>query len=196
MRRLAMVLAIAALVAAPTTVLAAEPFSAVLTPEAEVPPASGDGSGSASVTISDDGTSITYEVTYQGLSGPAGAAHIHFGAADVAGPVIIPLEVGDSPFSGTSSEADYAAPSDAAAPQTWAEALDAIRAGDTYINVHTEAFPGGEIRGQLAELPDTATPGSEVDNRSAAPSLPAIVLALLGFAILVFALRRFWFGRV
>lgn len=195
MRRIAVLLAVAALVAAPATVLAAEPFSAVLTPEAEVPPASGDGSGTASVTISDDGTSISYEVTYDGLSGTAGAAHIHYGAADVAGPVIIPLEVGDSPFSGTFSEADYAAPSDTTAPQTWADALEAIRAGDTYVNVHTEAFPGGEIRGQLAELPDTATAGSGLASGLKALSLPAILLGVFGIAILAFALRRFWFSR-
>ncbi len=195
MKRIAMLLAVAALVAAPAVVFAAEPFSATLTPEAEVPPATSDGSGTASVTISDDGTEITYEVTYQGLTGPAGASHIHFGAADVAGPVIIPFAVGDSPFSGTVGEADYVTPGDATLPQTWADALDAIRAGDTYVNVHTELFPGGEIRGQLAELPDTATPASDVVTRSTDPSMPAILLALLGLAVFVFAMRRFQFGR-
>src|SRR5687767_2632680 len=107
MKRLAVFLAIMAILVAPVTVLAAEPFSAVLTPGAEVPPATSDGSGTAAVTISDDGTSVSYEIAYQDLSGPVGAGHIHFGGADVAGPVMIPFEVGDSPFSGTFAEADY-----------------------------------------------------------------------------------------
>lgn len=164
MRRIAVFLATIALLAAPAVVLAAEEFSAQLSGAAEVPPVSGDGSGSASVTISDDESEITYEVSYENLSGPAAAAHIHYGAADVAGGVILPLEVGDSPFSGTLTEADFT-PLDGG-PQTFAEALTAIQDGNTYVNIHTEANPGGEIRGQLTLVlldtpepspPDTAT---------------------------------------
>lgn len=193
MKRLAMLLAVAALVAAPATVLAAEPFSATLTPEAEVPPVTSEGSGSASVTISDDETEIAFEVTYQDLSGPVTAAHIHYGDPTVAGGVIFPLAHGDSPFSGTLTEAEFT-PLDGG-PQTYAEALAAIRDGDTYINVHTDANPGGEIRGQLQELPDTATGVDEIADGSAGFSTPAVVLALLGLAVFVFALRRFQFGR-
>src|SRR3972149_4037373 len=65
------------------------------------PPPSCRGSGTASVTISDDESDIAYEVTYQDLTGPVLAAHIHYGAEDEAGGVILPLAAGASPFSGT-----------------------------------------------------------------------------------------------
>ncbi|HUG47167.1 MAG TPA: CHRD domain-containing protein [Candidatus Limnocylindria bacterium] len=204
MRRASLFLAIAALVAAPVAVFAAEPFSAELTVEAEVPPPTVPdgytGSGSATATISDDGTSIDYEVTYDGLTGPPIASHIHFGATGVAGPVILPLAHGDSPFSGTLTEADFT-PADGG-PQTFAEALDAMRDGDTYVNVHTEENGPGEIRGQLMAADDgpDATPAPtppdththEVGAASDAGSLPvALLLALIGLAIVVAGLRRF-----
>lgn len=191
MKKAAVFLAIAAIMAAPLTVLAAEPFSAVLTPDAEVPPADcGDNAcaGDATVTISDDGSSIDYEVSYENLTGAVTGSHIHFGGADVAGPVMIPFEHGDSPFSGTFNEADYAAAD--GIPDTWEGALDAIREGNAYVNVHTEQNPGGEIRGQLEALPDTAV--GESTGPTSVLSLGSILLAILGAAILTVALRRAW----
>jgi len=193
MRLSAMILAIAGLVAAPTLVLAAEPFTAPLTTAAEVPPVTGDGSGTASVTISDDETEIAYEVTFENLTGPAVAAHIHYGDTEVAGGVIFPLAHSDSPMSGTLTEADFT-PLDGG-PQTYAEALAAIRDGMTYINVHTEANQGGEIRGQLRELPDTAASPDGVIDGTAFLSTPAMLLALFGAAVLILALRRISFVR-
>lgn len=191
MKRAAVFLAIAAMVAAPATVFAAEPFSATLTPGAEVPPVTGvDASGTGSATISDDAMSIDYQVTYQGLTGPAGAAHIHWGSETEAGPVMLPLAVGDSPFSGTLTEADFTPVE--GGPQTWEEGLQAIRDGMTYINVHTEANPGGEIRGQLEALPDTAVGDQETGVMTYAPSVLSIALALFGAIVLAFALRRAW----
>lgn len=190
MRRASVLLGIAALVAVPAVALAAELFSANLTPEAEVPPATSEGSGSATVTISDDETQIDYEVTYADLSGPAGAAHIHYGAADVAGGVILPLAVGASPFSGTLTEADFT-PVDGG-PQTFAEALAAIRDSLTYVNVHTEDNPGGEIRGQLELIPDSATEPAGMVTGSAATLL---LLTVVGLAVFLFAFRRFSFSR-
>jgi len=184
MKRASLLLATIALLAAPLVALAAEPFSATLTTGAEVPPVSGTGTGLATATISDDATEIAYEVSYEGLTGAVQAAHIHFGAADVAGGVIFPLAHGASPFSGTLTEADFT-PLEGG-PQTFAEALAAIREGNTYINVHTQANPGGEIRGQLDALPDTAT------SDTPAASLPwTIALAALGLIFLLGVMRRF-----
>ncbi len=194
MRRLGMVLAIAALMAAPSAVFAAEPFSAPLDGESEVPPiADLLASGTASVTISDDESEIAYEVTYQDLTGPVTAAHIHYGDTDEAGGVIFPLAHGASPFSGTLTEADFM-PVDGG-PQTYEEALDEIREGLTYVNVHTAANEGGEIRGQLNELPDTAAPG-ETQAQLGALSVPLLLLAVFALAVVVFTSRRFGFNRV
>jgi len=194
MRRLAALLAIAALLSVPAMVLAAEQFTASLTTEAEVPaptlPDGYTGSGSASATISDDETEIEYEVNYENLTGPPVASHIHWGAVGAAGPVILPLAHGDSPFSGTLTEADFVAVD--GGPQTFAEALDAMRAGDTYINIHTETNGPGEIRGQLRVVPDTATAEAAP---SPAAGMPVMLLALVGVAAFLFALRRFSFRR-
>jgi hypothetical protein len=129
------------------------PLSVDLGPAEEVPATTSNGGGRFTATISDDGTEITYEVSYQNLTGPVTAAHIHFGPPGVAGPIIIPLAIGSSPFSGTFNGTDFVAPADPTAPQTWPAVLNAIRAGVTYANVHTDAFPGGEIRGQLLFRP-------------------------------------------
>ncbi len=187
MKRAAMLLAIVGLLTLPLTALAAaEPFSANLTTGAEVPPVTGEGTGLASVTISDDGTSIDYEVSYQDLTGPVAAAHIHFGSETEAGGVIFPLEHGASPFAGTLTEADFT-PLEGG-PQTYEEALDAIRDGMTYVNLHTAAHEGGEIRGQLLAVPDTATTAPD----QAPSALPwTLVLAAIGLAVLVPVARRF-----
>jgi hypothetical protein len=190
MRRASALLAITALLAAPAAVFAAEPFAAELTAEAEVPaptvPDGYAGSGSATATISDDASSIDYEVTFEGLTGPPVASHIHWGAVGEAGPIILPLEHGDSPFSGTLTEADFT-PAEGG-PQTFAEALDAIRDGNTYVNIHTEANGPGEIRGQLMEIPDTATGDSET---AVAGGQTALVLVLVAAAAFLLTFRRF-----
>jgi hypothetical protein len=194
MRRAAALLAIAALMTVPVIALAAEQLSASLTPDAEVPaptlPDGYTGSGSASATISDDESQIEYEVSYQNLTGPPVASHIHWGAVGEAGPVILPLAHGDSPFSGTLTEADFA-PAEGG-PQTFAEALDAIRDGMTYVNIHTEANQPGEIRGQLQLVPDTATAEPAA---SPAAGMPVMLLALVGLAAFLVAARRFSLRR-
>jgi hypothetical protein len=206
MRRTTVLLAIVILLAAPVAVLAADELTAELTPEAEVPaptlPDDYEGSGSASATISDDESEIAYEVSYENLTGPPVASHIHFGAEGVAGGIILPLAHGDSPFSGTLTEADFT-PVDGG-PQTYAEALEAIRAGDTYINIHTEQNAPGEIRGQLTMVsgPDEATPpptsmsGSEIRAPGASPMMFVLVLALAGLVAFVVAFQRLRTRRV
>ncbi len=184
MKRTALLILVLAAFAAPGIALAAgHGFSAELTTEAEVPaPTGSEGSGSATATINENG-SIDYEVSFEDLTGPPVAAHIHFGAVGVAGPVILPLAHGDSPFSGTLTEAEFT-PAEGG-PQTYDEALDAIRDGMTYVNVHTEKNGAGEIRGQLLALPPT-------DASSASTGMP-IGMALLAFGAvaLLLGFRRF-----
>ena len=94
--------------------------------------------GSFSYTI--DGNGLCYTLTARDLSAPATAAHIHVGPRNVAGPVVVPLQV----VSGTDWTVDTCTTASAAV-------LSAIEAnpGAYYINVHNVDFPGGEIRGQL-----------------------------------------------
>lgn len=205
MTRAAILLAIIALLAAPAAVLAQNELTADLTGDAETPPVATDATGSAHVMISDDGSSISFEVTFDDLSGDGTAtmAHIHYGPDQSApGPVMIWLtEVGvpdgsfASPISGTATEAQFMAVD--GGPQNFAEAVQAIRDGDTYVNIHTAAYPGGEIRGQLTgdepPLPDT----SAVEAVPAAGgTAAAILLAAVALVTLLAGLRRFGVVRV
>ncbi len=121
-------------------------FRGVLTGAAEVPAVTTSATGSAIVFVNRTGTKVVYVVTYRGLSGPAVASHIHFGAADVAGPIMLPLTVRPSPMVGTLYASSFVASPDVA---NFAAAVAAIRSGRAYVNIHTAANPGGEIRAQL-----------------------------------------------
>ncbi len=105
-----------------------------LTGAEEVPLVSVAGSGSGSFTIGDDG-SVTGSVATMGVQGTA--AHIHQGARGQNGPVIIPLAKTDNM---------YSAP--AGAQLTGAQ-MQAFKAGNLYVNVHTAQNKGGEVRAQL-----------------------------------------------
>lgn len=108
----------------------------------EVPTPTGDvsaarGTFSASVTKAPGlGPVVTWEMTFTGLTGPAGAAHIHMAPRGTAGEVVVPLcSPCQSPASGTAN--------------VNATILAALQTGGAYVNVHTPTNPAGEIRGQL-----------------------------------------------
>lgn len=105
-----------------------------LTGAEEVPPVSVPGSGTGSFTIGADG-SVKGSVTTTGVQGTM--AHIHQGARGQNGPVIVPL---------TKSGDTYTAP--AGAKLTDAQ-MQAFKAGNLYVNVHTDRNKGGEVRAQL-----------------------------------------------
>ena len=101
----------------------------------EVPPVTTAASGSGTITVAADKT-VSGNVTTSGLVGVA--AHIHDGAAGTNGPVIVPLT--------KSSDNAWSVP--AGAKFTDAQ-YESYKAGNLYVNVHTAAHKGGEIRGQL-----------------------------------------------
>ena len=114
------------------------PLSTELTGAAEVPgPGDPDGSGSAALRINPGLGEVCYTLTVAGID-PATAAHIHVGAAGVAGPVVVPLA---PPTSGSSM---------GCATVDRALALELIRVPAAYyVNVHNAQFPAGAVRGQL-----------------------------------------------
>jgi len=133
-----------------------------LTGYQETPSVSSPGTGSFTADI-DEGV-ITYVLTYSGLSAPAFVSHIHFGNRFVAGNVSVflcggggkpacpPGTVTEATVTGTIIPADVIGPAaQGIAPGDFDELVRAIRAGVTYVNVHTPLpfFPGGEIRGQI-----------------------------------------------
>jgi LPXTG-motif cell wall-anchored protein len=149
-KRLAILVAALALLAVPGTASAVDPvqpaYGGPMSGAQENPPVATAATGQGTAVISADGSTITYLVTYSGLSGTANAAHIHTGAAGSNGGVILPLAIGPSPMTGILTAADFTA---SGPVTTFAEAVAAIKAGTTYFNIHTAANPGGEIRGQI-----------------------------------------------
>ena len=109
----------------------------LLTGASEVPPSSSTATGRGRADLNPETLGISIAITTTGVA--ASAAHLHIGAAGVNGPVIVPLTEGPT---GTWTSA-------AGATLTQAQAV-AFAAGGTYFNVHSAAFPGGEIRGQAA----------------------------------------------
>jgi len=100
----------------------------------EVPPVKTAASGKGTITVGDDG-SVSGSVTTTGVQGLA--AHIHTGAADKNGPVIIPL---------TKDGDTYKVPAGA---KLTPDQMKAFKAGELYVNVHSADNKGGEIRAQL-----------------------------------------------
>lgn len=181
-KRLALIVATLALLAVPGTTAAADPtqpaYGGPLSGAQEVPAVATTASGQGTVVVSADGSTITYLVTFSGLSGTVNAAHIHTGAVGANGGVILPLTAGPSPMSGTLTSANFAA---SGSVTTFAQAVAAIRAGTTYFNLHTTANPGGELRGQIgvtvpppAPAPTAAPPAPTLPPTSVvSPTVPA-----------------------
>ena len=151
-------------------VAAGDAYFASLNGFQEAPAVSASGNGQGLAVISADASTVTYLVRYSGLSGNVNAAHIHTGAAGVAGGVILPLAAGPSPMTGTLTAANFAA----SGPVTsFAEAIAAIRAGTTYFNLHTSAHPGGEIRGQIGVTVAAPAPSATpTTSPTSAPTVP------------------------
>jgi hypothetical protein len=115
-------------------------FTVPLSGAEEVPPVDTAGKATAAITYDPATRVVTWNVTYSGLSGTASMAHFH-GPADkgVNAPVIVWLTTkgaaAESPFKGEATLTP--------------EQADQFMAGKWYVNVHSQAHPSGEIRGQV-----------------------------------------------
>ena len=117
----------------------AEKFKATLDAKSEVPPNASTASGTADIDYDPASKKLSWKLTYSGLSGPAMAAHFH-GPAEPGKNAGVAVAI---PNAGTS-------PAEGSATLTDAQAAD-LEAGRYYVNVHTAANPGGEIRGQVTK---------------------------------------------
>jgi CHRD domain len=105
----------------------------------EVPPNQSPGKGTAAITLDTATKKLSWTVNYSGLSGPATAAHIH-GPAEPgknASPAVPFQNAGVNPITGSATLTD-------------AQVAD-LNDGKYYVNIHTAANPGGEIRGQITK---------------------------------------------
>ena len=134
-----------------------ERFSATLAGGNEVPPINSAGTAAFDMTIRD---TITFSLTFSGLSSPLVVAHLHFAPSKVAGGVMIFLcGGGNQPacpaatsgtITGTITAANVTGPGgQGITPGDLDSALAAVRSELSYANMHTTMFPGGEIRGNV-----------------------------------------------
>jgi glucose/arabinose dehydrogenase len=142
----------------------AVPLTAVLSGLAERPPLTNSATGTGSFSL--EGHTLTFNVVYSGLSGPATGAHIH---GPINSSTNAPVMVNLAPFNGGAFGASGTLSGSVvlSTPQR-----NALMGGLTYVNVHTAANGGGEIRGQVApvsmsaglngvnERPAVTTPGT------------------------------------
>ena len=168
MRRLFASIAAIAAVSAGTLVFAQgfKRISEILTGYEETPSAvSTTGNGTFKARISNDNSRIVWELSYTDLEGAVQQAHIHFGQKSVTGPISVFLctNLGNGPagtqpcpappatISGTIVAADVTnlANERGISAGELDELIAAIRAGATYVNVHSTRWPGGEIRSQI-----------------------------------------------
>jgi hypothetical protein len=117
----------------------AEKMKATLDGKAEVPPNASAATGTADIDYDPASKKLSWKVTYTGLSGPATAAHFHG-----------PAEAGKNAGVAVAIPNATSSPAEGSAILTDAQAADLV-AGKYYINIHTAANPGGEIRGQVTK---------------------------------------------
>jgi hypothetical protein len=117
----------------------AEKMKATLNGKSEVPANASAATGNADIDYDAATKKLSWKVTYSGLSGPATAAHFHG-----------PAETGKNAGVAVAIPNATSSPAEGSATLTDAQAAD-LMAGKYYVNVHTAANPGGEIRGQVTK---------------------------------------------
>jgi hypothetical protein len=123
-------------------------FMAKLSGQEEVPPTNSQATGMAEFTVMGD--NVEYTVNASGMQGVT-AGHIHSGKQGENGPVVVTLFKNDTPTNEV-SETGSITPDKLEGPMAGKQLTDlasAMNNGDTYVNVHTEQNPDGEIRGQI-----------------------------------------------
>ncbi|MBI3459562.1 CHRD domain-containing protein [Candidatus Acetothermia bacterium] len=110
------------------------------------------GFGTAFFVLNATETELTFNLTYATLTGPATAIHFHKGKIGEAGSVVrLVCGSGGSACPSGSSGSVSGVWKKTDAPALTADLLSALKAGQLYINVHTDANKNGEIRGQLVK---------------------------------------------
>jgi hypothetical protein len=130
----------------------------------EVPAVSSTGGGDFRAAIDRHSDTIQYRLSFSGIEGNTLQSHIHLGQKGVNGGITVFLcsNLGNGPagtqpcpqsgtIEGTITPADVLSPSptQGLAAGEFDELVRALRAGVTYVNVHSSTSPGGEIRGQI-----------------------------------------------
>ncbi len=132
-------------------------FTANLSGGNEVPGVSTGSAGTATISLDQATGVVTYRVDVYNMPVGTTAAHFHVGAPGVSGPVVVNFTVvtaisNDFDIQGTAS-ATSLVPRAAQGINSWDDFVQALQLGNIYVNVHSTANPGGEIRGQVVRVP-------------------------------------------
>ena len=133
-------------------------FVAVQSGAEEVPPVATQGRGTAVFSLSPDGTELSFRLITANVANIT-QAHIHLAPRGVNGPIVVflfglvPAGVSSTGVlaTGTIVQSDLIPRPAIGFGGTMAELVAELRSGGAYVNVHTLAFPGGEVRGQVRE---------------------------------------------
>ncbi len=133
-------------------------FKAHLTGEQEVPAANTRATGQANFKLSKDGSELQFKLIVANIENVR-MAHIHLAPSGVNGPVVVWLYPSGPPAAliegrtngilaeGVITESSLVGPLSGA---SFEDLISALEDGNAYVNVHTNAYPGGEIRGQIS----------------------------------------------
>ena len=148
-------------------------FTATLTGSQEVPPSGSPGIGSALVTLDTVTNLLTVNVSFAGLLSPTIASHIHCCTPPGANALVATAVPTFPGFPLGVTTGTYLMTFDLTVASTYNPAfitahggtvagaqaafIAGLTSGQTYLNIHTTQFPGGEIRGQLNAVPEPAT---------------------------------------
>ena len=123
-----------------------------------------DGTGTLDLDLNRGAQTLTFTLKFSGLSAPVLQSHIHFGKVHVPGGVIVffcsnlgngpadtqPCPAGGGTVTGTIHAGDVVGPTGQhITPGDFDALADALESNTAYGNIHTTAFPAGEIRGQI-----------------------------------------------
>ena len=123
-------------------------YGATLTGTREVPSVVTTSRGDATLTLT--GKTVVYAVTASGFSSPLTVGHVHIGGSGIVGPVIVPFTVGAQAGTVATGSIDLSVPVTFNNITITGDSLRMLfETGQAYVNLHTAAFPGGEIRGQI-----------------------------------------------
>ena len=132
-------------------------FTAALHGGNEVPGVSTGSVGVGTVSVNMATQVVTYRIDVYNMPVGTTASHFHVGAPGVNGPVVVNFTVpanisNDFAISGTASSTDLT-PRAPNGINSWEDFIQALMLGNVYMNVHSTANPGGEIRGQVVRVP-------------------------------------------
>jgi hypothetical protein len=163
-RYLLAVASLAALLLVSSARVDAQEFHAKFSGFNEIPAILSEGQGTLTLNLDRIAQTLTYTLTYSGLSANVTQAHIHFGKIHVAGGIFVFLctNLGNGPagtpacplpsgtVTGTIQAADVVAvPAQNITAGDFEALEDALTSDTAYGNIHTTNFPAGEIRGQI-----------------------------------------------